>query len=143
MGPLFVKSAMSRFSSIFSILQASGITVLESIQILSNTIGNEAIKREFIQIKKFLEEGRGISKPLQQANYFTPMVVNMVAIGEETGNLDEMLREIATHYDAEVEYATKGFADAIGPVLIVGLAAVVGFFALAIFLPMWDLTNMV
>lgn len=142
-GALLVKSAMSRFSSIFSILQSSGITVLDSIQILTDTINNAAITREFEQIKTLLEEGRGISSPLRQAKYFTPMVINMVAVGEESGNLEEMLREIAIHYDAEVEYATKALSEAIGPLLIVGLAAVVGFFALAIFLPMWDLTKMV
>jgi type II secretory pathway component PulF len=142
-GPLLVKSAMSRFSSIFSILQSSGITVLESLKILTNTINNEAISREFERIRELLEEGRGISEPLGQARYFTPMVVNMVAVGEESGNLDDMLREIAIHYDAEVEYATKRLSDAIGPILMIGLAAVVGFFALAIFLPMWDLTKMV
>jgi type II secretory pathway component PulF len=142
-GPVLVKSAMSRFSSIFSILQSSGITVLESLHILKDTINNEAISREFERIRELLEEGRGISKPLGQARYFTPMVVNMVAVGEESGNLDDMLKEIAIHYDAEVEYATKGLSDAIGPILIIGLAAVVGFFALAIFLPMWDLTKMV
>jgi len=71
------------------------------------------------------------------------MVISMVAIGEESGNLDEMLQEIAVHYDAEVEYSTKGLSEAVGPILTIGLAAVVGFFALAIFLPMWDLTKMV
>ena len=71
------------------------------------------------------------------------MVVNMVAIGEESGNLDEMLQQVSLHYDAEVEFAMKRLSDAIGPILTVGLAAVVGFFALAIFLPMWDLTKMV
>lgn len=142
-GPVFIKSAMSRFSSIFSILQSSGITVLESMRILMDTINNAAISREIERIKVFLEEGRGISGPLAQAKHFTPMVINMVAIGEESGNLDEMLQEIAIHYDTEVEYATKGLSDAIGPLLMVGLAAVVGFFAFAIFLPMWDLTKMV
>ncbi|CCK78874.1 type II secretion system F family protein [Desulfobacula toluolica] len=142
-GPLFIKSSMSRFSSIFAILQSSGITILESMRILTDTINNAAISREVEKIRGLLEEGRGISRPLGQARYFTPMVINMVAIGEESGNLDVMLQEIATHYDAEVEYATKGLADAIGPFLMVGLAAVVGFFALAIFLPMWDLTKMV
>ncbi len=142
-GPLFVKSAMSRFSSVFSILQSSGITVLDSLRILTETINNAAISREFEKIRGLLEEGKGISKPLGQARYFTPMVINMVAVGEESGNLDEMLQEIAVHYDAEVEYATKGMSDVIGPVLIVCLAAMVGFFALAIFLPMWDLTQMV
>ncbi len=142
-GPLIVKSAMSRFASIFSILQASGVTVLESMDILSETINNAAITREFVKVKEMLTEGRGISQPLRQAKYFTPMVINMVAIGEESGNLDDMLREIAVHYDAEVEYSTKGLSEAVGPILTIGLAAVVGFFALAIFLPMWDLTKMV
>lgn len=142
-GPLIIKSAMSRFASIFSILQASGVTVLESMDVLSETIGNAAVTREFVKIRELLTEGRGISQPLRQAKYFTPMVINMVAIGEESGNLDGMLREVAVHYDAEVEYSTKGLSEAVGPILTIGLAVVVGFFALAIFLPMWDLTKMV
>jgi type II secretory pathway component PulF len=143
LGPLFIKSAMSRFSSIFSILQTSGIAVLESMRILKDTLNNAAISHEFERIRELLEEGRGISRPLGQARYFTPMVINMVAIGEESGTLDDMLQEIATHYDAEVEFATRGLADAIGPILMVGLAAVVGFFAFANLLPMWDLSKMV
>ncbi|MBU2549686.1 MAG: type II secretion system F family protein [Proteobacteria bacterium] len=142
-GPLFIKSAMSRFSSIFAILQSSGVAVLDSIKILSGTIGNVAISRDFDRLEDQLREGRGIAEPLKAAHYFTPMVVNMVAIGEESGNLDEMLRAVAEHYDVEVEYATQRLADAVGPVLTVGLAAVVGFFAFAIFLPMWDLIKMI
>lgn len=143
LGSLFVKAAMSRFASIFSILQSSGVPVLESMTILSGTIGNTAISREFDKIFDQLEEGRGISKPLESAKYFTPIVINMVAVGEESGNLDEMLKEVADHYDVEMEYAMKKLTDAIGPVLTIGLAVVVGFFALAIFLPMWDLVGIV
>ncbi len=143
LGPLFIKAAMSRFASIFAILQASGVTVLDSMNILSGTIGNVAISREFDQIIDKLEEGWGIAKPLESAKYFTPIVINMVAIGEESGNLEETLREISEHYDVELEYAMKKLTDAIGPMLTVGLAAVVGFFALAIFLPMWDLIGVV
>jgi type IV pilus assembly protein PilC len=139
-GPLFVKSAISRFASIFSILQASGVDVLDSMDILSGTIGNSAIGGELDSIKDSLAEGRGIAGPLGQAKYFTPMLINMVAIGEESGNLENMLRDVAEHYDTEVEYSMKKLSEAIGPLLTVGLAAVVGFFALAIFLPMWDLT---
>jgi len=69
--------------------------------------------------------------------------VTMVAVGEESGNLDEMLAAISEHYDAEVSYAVKRLSDALGPILIVGLAGVVGFFALAIFMPMWDMTKLV
>jgi len=71
------------------------------------------------------------------------MVVSMVAIGEETGDLDSMLKAVSEHYDDEVSYAVGRLADAIGPVLIVGLAGVVGFFALSIFMPMWEMTKMV
>jgi type II secretory pathway component PulF len=141
-GTLFVKAAMSRFASIFAILQSSGVAVLESMKILSGTIGNAAIAREFELITDRLEQGRGIAQPLKSAKYFTPIVINMIAIGEESGSLEEMLREISEHYDVELEYAMKKLSDAIAPALTVGLAFVVGFFALAIFLPMWDLTKM-
>jgi len=142
-GVLLIKTSMSRFASIFAILQASGVTVLDSFGILSRTIGNSAISRQFDGIVTKLEQGRGISQPLSQAYYFTPMVVNMVAIGEESGNLEEMLQVISDHYDDEVEYAVAGLSEAILPVLTIGLAGVVLFFALAIFLPMWDLTQAV
>ncbi len=142
LGSLFVKAAMSRFASIFSILQSSGVPVMNSLQILSGTIGNTAISREFDQIRDRVEEGRGISGPLSTARYFPPMVIQMVAIGEESGQLDEMLQAVSVHYDDEVAFAVKRLSDAIGPILVVGLAFVVGFFALAIFLPMWDLTKL-
>lgn len=142
-GPVFLKSAMSRFASILAILQASGVSILDSLDILSGTIGNTAIAKEFDKIKTKLREGHGISGPLRSAEFFTPMVVTMVSIGEESGNLDEMLTEVASHYDDEVAYAVSRMSTNLGPILIVGLAAVVGFFALAIFLPMWDLTKMV
>ncbi|MCK9231030.1 MAG: type II secretion system F family protein [Syntrophales bacterium] len=143
LGTLFQKAAMSRFASIFSILQASGIPVLVSMDILVGTIGNEAIAREFRRIRSLLGEGRGISSPLRSAKYFTPMVVDMVAVGEETGALDDMLQQVSMHYDDEVAYAASKLSQAVGPILVVSLAVVVGFFALAIFLPMWDLTKMV
>ncbi len=143
MGSLFVKAAMSRFASIFAILQASGVPVLDSLGVLSGTIGNTAIARQFEQIRIRVEEGRGISGPLSSAKYFTPLVVNMVAVGEESGNLDEMLREVSRHYDDEVAYSVSRLSEALNPILIVGLAVVVCFFALAIFLPMWDMTKLV
>ena len=141
-GPLFQKAAMSRFASIFAILQASGVPVMQAMDVLSGTIGNTAISHEFDRVRDKIKEGQGISGPLGAAKYFTPMVVDMVAIGEESGNIEDMLRQIAIHYDDEVAYAVKRLSDNIGPILIVGLAAVVGFFALAIYMPMWDMTKM-
>lgn len=142
LGALQIKAALSRFAGIFSILQASGVGILESIDILSGTLGNKAMTHEFEKIKEQVAQGHGLSRPLAQANYFSPMFVSMVSIGEETGKLDEMLRDIAAHYDMEVEFAAKRLTGIIGPVLIVGLAAVVGFFALAVYMPMWDIAQL-
>ena len=142
-GALFQKAAMARFASIFSILQSSGVAVLESIGILSHTINNEAISRELAKLADQLEEGRGIAGPLRHSKYFTPIVINMTAIGEESGNLEQMLTDIAEHYDAELEFAMKRLSDSLGPILTIGLAIVVGFFALAIYLPMLEISTTV
>jgi len=140
-GELLIKTAMSRFASIFSILQYSGVQILESFRIIANAIGNKAVSREFDRIREQIEKGSSISGPLKAAKYFTPMVVNMIAIGEKTEKLDEMLSDVAQHYDAEVEYAMKTLSEYIGPVLTICMAAIVGFFALAIMMPMWDLAQ--
>ena len=138
-GPVFQKAAMARFASIFAILQASGITVLEAMDILAGTIGNYAIARDFRELRVKLEQGRGLSGPLRTTKSFTPMMVSMITIGEETGNMEEMLREAAHHYDYEVEYAVSKMSEMLGPILVAGLTGVVGFFALAIFLPLVEL----
>ena len=141
-GPVLVKAAMTRFASIFAILQASGVLVLDALRILAETVGNSAISAEFDKVRALLEEGHGIAEPLRSARYFSPMLINMVKIGEESGRLDEMLRNVADHYDVEISYAIKRMTDAIGPILIISLTFIVGFFALAIYLPMWDMTKM-
>ena len=143
LGPLFLKAAMARFAGVFSILQSSGVGIIDSMHILAETVHNEAIAREFEGLLDRLEEGRGIAAPLSQSQYFTPIVINMTAIGEETGNMEEMLDDIANHYDWELAYAVKRFNDSLGPILIVGMAAVIGLFALAIYMPMWDLSRVV
>lgn len=140
-GPLFQKAAMSRFASIFSILTSSGLLILDAIDILQDVIGNAAIAFEIGRLKELIRQGRGLSGPLRSAKYFPPMVVSMAAIGEESGSLDVMLGEIARHYDDELDYGLEKLSGSLGPLLIVCLAFVVGFFALAIFLPMWDLTK--
>ena len=142
-GPVLVKAAMSRFSSIFAILQSSGVLVLDSLRILTETVGNAAISAEFVKVRELLEEGHGISGPLSSSKYFPPMLINMVKIGEESGRLDEMLRHVSEHYDVEISYTIKKMTDAIGPILIISLTVVVGFFALAIYMPMWELTQMI
>lgn len=141
-GQVLIKSAMTRFASVFAILHSSGIMILESLDILSQSMGNSAISAQFDRLRDSLEEGQGISAPLRAARYFPPLLISMVAIGEETGRLSEMLRNVSDHYDMELQHTMKKLTDSIGPVLIVLLIIVIGFFALAIYLPMWDLTKM-
>ncbi len=143
LGPLFLKAAMSRFASIFAILQTSGVPVLESMKILSGTIGNYAISKEIEKVRDKIEKGSSLAAPFKSSELFTPMIVNMIAVGEQSGNLEEMLKEIAEHYDSEVEYAMFRLSEAIGPVLTIFMAVIVGFFALAIFMPIWDLARIV
>ncbi len=141
-GKVVQMSIMARFAAIFSILQRSGVGILDALDILSETINNAALEKEFSTIKDKLRSGQGIAEPLGSARYFTPLTINMVAVGENAGNLETMLEDLAAHYDEEVEYAVGEMTEAIGPILIVVLAGVVGFFALAIFMPMWDMTKM-
>lgn len=141
-GKVVQKAIMARFAAIFAILQRSGVGILESLDILSETIDNAAIEQEFANLREKLRAGQGISGPLSSARYFTPLTINMIAVGESAGNLERMLQDLAVHYDEEVTFAVGEMTEAIGPVLIVALAAVVGFFALAIFMPMWDMVQM-
>lgn len=142
LGELFTKAAMSRFASILSIMLASGMPIMSALPLLAGTIGNSAIARIFKSINTQILEGRGISGPLAAAKFFPSMVVNMVAIGEESGNLEAMLNEVSKHYDEEVDRSVSQLSDLIVPVLTIVLAVIVGFFALAIYMPMWDMAKM-
>lgn len=140
-GKLLIRSSMARFASLFSMMQHSGVLVIDIVRILQRCMGNMALEAELVQLETKLEEGAGISGPLYEARYFTKMMVNMVAVGEESGNLDEMLDEVAKHYDEEVEYAVKKLIGAMGSILTIVLAVAVGFFAMAVYLPMWNMTE--
>lgn len=136
------KAAMSRFASILSILQFSGVSIVEAMKVLASTIGNLEIAHALGQAQKSIEQGTGISASLKASGQFPPLVINMVAVGERSGQMADMLRDVASHYDAEVEYAMKNLSESAGPLLTLIMAAIVGFFALAIFLPMWEISRM-
>lgn len=142
LGNVFRKAAMARFASIFSIMHASGLSIMRTIHIVSGTLGNTAIAQELDKLQEQIQEGQGIAVPLRHSRYFPPMVVNMIAIGEESGNLETMLQEVSDHYDYEVAHAINRMSELLSPVLIICMAFVVGFFALAIFMPMWDLMKL-
>ncbi len=140
-GPLLMKSYMSRFTRMFETLNRSGLPILQTIEIVGKTIGNSVITAELEKVSAGIRRGDGLAVPLRQSKLFPPMVVRMIAIGEQSGSLDEMLHNVSEHYDMEVDYAVKGLTSMIEPILTVGLGVIVLFLALAIFLPMWDMTK--
>ncbi|MDP2166883.1 MAG: type II secretion system F family protein [Thermodesulfovibrionales bacterium] len=141
LGPIVERAVMSRFARIFSTLYRSGIPMLHSLDIVSGTLGNVTIGRAVDIIKEDVREGKGLSQPMAKTGAFPPIVVQMVAVGEETGALDEMLIKVSDYYDLEVEYAIKNLSTTIEPILVFILAGAVLFLALGIFLPIWDIIS--
>ena len=140
-GPLFLKASLSRFTSILGLLNQSGLPIIDNLQITAKTIGNVIIAEAIDAIRESVYRGTGLAEPMKKNRLFTPLVIQMVAVGETSGTLDETLPKVAKFYDMEVENETKKLATYIEPLLTVVLGAVVLFFALAIFLPMWDMTK--
>jgi len=142
-GPLFLKSSLSRFSSVFSALLRSGVPLLKTLEIAAATVGNVKIKNVILGIRESVQEGQSIAGPMRAQTVFTPMVVQMVAIGEETGKLDEMLDKVSDYYESEVEFAIRNLTTAIEPLLIVVIGGAVLFLALAIFMPWWNVVSFI
>lgn len=142
-GPVIEKTVMSRFTRIFSTLFRSGIPMIHTLDIVSGTIGNVLIARAVEVIKENVREGKGLAVPMASTKVFPPMVVHMVAVGEETGTLDSMLTKVSDYYDLEVEYAIRNLSTTIEPVLLLFLAGGILFLALGIFLPIWDMMSVI
>jgi type II secretory pathway component PulF len=140
-GPLFLKASLSRFTNILGLLNQSGLPIIENLQVTAQTIGNLIIAEAIDAIRESVYRGTGLAEPMRKNRLFTPLVIQMVAVGETSGMLDQTLPKVAKFYDLEVEHETKKLATYIEPLLTVCLGAVVLFFALAIFLPMWDMTK--
>lgn len=142
-GPLLFKLYMSRFAKTTSILIASGIDMIHTLDLVTDTVGNVIIARAIAHIKEGVNQGKGLAEPMKVSKLFTPIVVQMVSIGEETGKLDELLINASEHYDQQVNYAMKNLTTMIEPILIFALGIMVLFVALGIFLPMWNMVQIV
>lgn len=142
-GPLISKFILSRFSRIFSTLNASGLPIMNTLAISTETIGNVYYAGALRKVGEEIKRGENLSDALSRFGIFPPLLHQMVTVGENTGKLDEVLGKVSDYYDQEVDYAIKQFSTLIEPMLIMFLAVVVLFFALSIFLPMWDLLDVV
>ncbi len=139
LGKLFHKIALSRFSRTLAILSNSGVPILDALDMTGKAAENRMVQKATEEAKNSLKEGETLAEPLRRSPVFPPMVVNMVAIGEETGALDDMLNKIADFYDQEVEAIVNSLASLIEPLLIVFLGATVGLIAVAMYLPYFSM----
>jgi type IV pilus assembly protein PilC len=134
-GDLFRKVAVSRFSRTLGTLVSSGVPILQALNIVRETAGNAIIARAVRHVHDSVKEGESIAAPLEQSRVFPPMVISMIDVGEETGELSDMLIKIADTYDEEVDTAVAALTSTLEPILLVFLAAIVGTIVISLFLP--------
>ncbi|MBA3017030.1 MAG: type II secretion system F family protein [Desulfobacteraceae bacterium] len=139
LGDVFLKVYMSRFSSMLETLSRGGTSIVSALDVVSRTIGNEYIAQKIKAIAEQVKTGKGITNSLRESKIFPPLVLHMVLTGEETGALDDMLAEITSYYEREIDYTVSRMSSYIEPILTAGLGLMVLFIALAIFLPWWNM----
>jgi MSHA biogenesis protein MshG len=138
-GKIMTKATLSRFARSFALALKSGVPVVEAMVVVATTVENAYVGRAVARMKEGVERGDSLLRTAAASHIFTPVVLQMIAVGEESGSLDEMLAEVADFYQQDVEYELKTLSSQIEPILIVFLGIVVLILALGVFLPIWDL----
>jgi type IV pilus assembly protein PilC len=143
LGDLLRKSAVSRFTRTLGTLISSGVSILDGLEITAKTAGNRVIHDAVMESRQSIAGGETIAAPLERSKVFPPMVISMIAVGEQTGGLDEMLTKIADFYDDEVDVAVGALLSLMEPIMIVVLGVIVGGMVVAMYLPIFDMVNAV
>ena len=141
-GKLIKKVAISRFSRTLGTLTKSGVSILTSLDIVAKTCGNKVIEDVIVNVLESVKGGETIAQPLSKSTIFPPLVIKMVAVGEQTGSLEEMLVKVANFYDEEVSVTVESLTSLIEPLVIVILGVVIGGIVLALYLPIFDMANL-
>ena len=142
-GALFHKTALSRFSSTLAMLMKSGVPILQALEIVSDTVNNKVVGKAITEVQLSVRDGESIAKPLLKYPVFPPMVVQMISVGEETGQVDLMLEKIAEFYDQEVEAAVDSLTSLIEPILIAVIGGCVGAAVVALYMPMFNIIKLI
>lgn len=143
LGDLITKIAVSRFTSTLAVLIESGVSIIDSLDIVSRVMTNQVIANRVVEARESISEGESIADPLATNNIFPKMVLQMIRVGEETGSLAGMLKKVTYFYDREVEHKIEGLVSLIEPALIVFLGLIVGGIVISIMLPMFSMVNAV
>lgn len=141
LGTILSKSGVARFTRTLGTLVAAGVPILEALNITKDTSGNEVYARALGKVHDSIREGESFAGPLKATKVVDNLVVNMIDVGEETGDLDKMLIKVADNYDDEVETLVAGLVSLLEPVMVIVLGGIVGFIVIALFLPMVSLVN--
>jgi len=136
------RSMMARFARSFAMAYGAGVPIVQAMGVISRSIGNDFISGHVDGMREGIERGEGLTRTAHRTGMFTPVVMQMFAVGEEAGNLDEMMTFIADFYEEEVDYDVKTLSDKIEPLIYVGIGAMVLVLALGIFVPMWDIAQL-
>lgn len=139
-GSVFERVALGRFARTFSMVMRAGVPIVQGLNVVAGAVGNVHIGKNINQMREGIERGESLHRTATNSKMFSPLVLQMIAVGEETGTVDDLLSEVADFYDAEVEYDLKRLSDAIEPILITFIAGLVLILALGVFLPIWDLS---
>ena len=142
-GELFKKVAISRFSRNLGTMMKSGVPILQSLDIVADTTGNVVLARAVRDIQKSIREGESLTSPLANHDVFPPMVSQMMAVGEDTGALDNMLVKIAEFYDQEIEATTESLTALLEPLMIAFLGGVVGSMIVALYMPIFKIFSLI
>ncbi|MDD5557853.1 MAG: type II secretion system inner membrane protein GspF [bacterium] len=142
-GPLIRKMAVSRFARTLAILTASGVPILKAMRIVRGIVGSEVLAAAIDEATEAVGGGRSIAEPLAASGVFPPIVTHMIAVGETSGKLEEMLQNVADAYDNEVESAVVALVSLLEPVMIIVMGAVVAFIVVAILLPIFEMNQLV
>lgn len=142
-GKLFQKIAVSRFSRNFGTMVHAGVPILQALDIVADTAGNVVVAEAVHDVRESVRNGESISRPLTKHPIFPPMVVQMMSVGEDTGELDTMLHKISEFYDAEVEATTEALTSLIEPLMIVGVGSLIGVMIIALYLPIFKVFELV
>lgn len=140
-GGIFERIALARFTRTFAMMYKAGVPLLQTLSINSASVGNRHIGQAILAMREGVERGEALTRTASASGLFTPLVLQMMAVGEETGALDDLFVEVADFYEQEVDYDLKQLADAIEPILIVAMGVMVLILALGVFLPMWELAS--
>ena len=138
-GNLVRKSAVARFTRTLSTLLSSGVSIIDALEVTAKTAGNKVISNAINKAVIAIAEGDTITAPLKETGVYPPMVTQMIAVGEKTGGLDDMLGKIADFYDEEVDAAVSALTSVIEPIIIVFMGIIIGGILIAMYLPMFDI----